>query len=47
MAFDTKTHKLFLINQDRKAAPPAAPGQSAARPELVPGSYRVLVVDPE
>jgi DNA-binding beta-propeller fold protein YncE len=46
MALDTKTHKLFLIDSDRKPEPPAQPGQPAPR-EFVPGSYRVLVVAPE
>jgi len=44
MALDLKTHKIYLINADRKPAPPAAPGQPAPRPESVPGSFRVLVV---
>jgi DNA-binding beta-propeller fold protein YncE len=47
MALDTKTHKLFLIDQDRTTPPPAAPGQPAPRAESVPGTYRVLVVAPE
>ena len=42
MALDLKTHKLFLITADRKTLP-ASPGQ-AARTEVVPGSFRVLVV---
>jgi len=47
MTLDTKTHKLFLITADRTAPRPAAAGQPAPRPEMVPGTFRVLVVGPE
>jgi len=47
MTLDNKTHNLFLINADRAARPSAAPGQPAQRPEIVPGSFRVLVVGPQ
>jgi YVTN family beta-propeller protein len=47
MTLDTKTHKLFLITADRTAPPPAAAGQPAPRAEMVPGTFRVLVVSPE
>jgi DNA-binding beta-propeller fold protein YncE len=44
MALDLKTHKIYLITADRKPAPPAAEGERAPRPEVVPGTFRVLVV---
>ena len=47
MTLDAKTHRLFLITADRTTPPPAAAGQQTTRPEMVPGSYRVLVVSPE
>ena len=47
MIVDQKKHKIFLITADRTTPPPAAAGQPAARPEQVPGSFRVLVVAPE
>lgn len=46
MILDQKTHKIFLITADR-TTPPAVEGQPAPRPEVVPGSFRVLVVAPE
>jgi YVTN family beta-propeller protein len=46
MALDLKTHKLFLINADR-TTPPAVAGQPQPRPEVVPGTFRVLVVAPD
>jgi len=44
MALDLKTHKIYLINADRKPAPPAPAGQPAPRPEVIPGTLRVIVV---
>jgi YVTN family beta-propeller protein len=46
MTLDQKTHKIFLITADR-ATPPAVAGQPAPTPQIVPGSFRVLVVAPE
>ena len=44
MALDLKTHKIFLCLADRAPTPPAAAGQPAPRADLVPGTFRVLVV---
>lgn len=46
MTLDPKTHKLFLITADR-TTPPAVEGQPAPSPVVVPGSFRVLVVEPQ
>ena len=45
MALDLKTHKLFLITADRTTSP--APAGQTARAEVVPGTFRVLVVGRE
>jgi len=44
MALDLKTHKIYLINADRKPAAPAAAGERPARPEVLADTFRVLVV---
>jgi YVTN family beta-propeller protein len=46
MILDQKTHKIFLITADR-TTPPAVAGQPAPTPQVVPGSFRVLVVAQE
>jgi DNA-binding beta-propeller fold protein YncE len=43
IALDTKTNRLFLITADF-AAPPAVPGGPPSRPQMVPGSFSILVV---
>ncbi|HEY3742591.1 MAG TPA: YncE family protein [Bryobacteraceae bacterium] len=43
ITIDTKTHKIYLPTADF-AAPPAAAGQKAGRPRIVPGSFRLLIV---
>jgi YVTN family beta-propeller protein len=44
LALDTKTNRLFLIAADFTPAPPAAPGQRPSRPQMVPGTFSILVV---
>jgi YVTN family beta-propeller protein len=44
MALDPKTHNVYLVTADRQPLPPDA--AAAARPALVPGSFRVLVYGP-
>ncbi|HEY4265364.1 MAG TPA: hypothetical protein VGM72_08600 [Micropepsaceae bacterium] len=46
MTLDTRSHKLFLITANR-TTPPAVAGQPAPRPQMVAGSFRVLVVGAE
>jgi DNA-binding beta-propeller fold protein YncE len=46
MALDPKTHNVYLVTADRAAVPPDAQTGSAARPRMVPGSFRVLVFGP-
>jgi len=46
MAVDTKTHRLFLPSADFIAPPPATPENPSPRRTMVPGSFRVLVLEP-
>ena len=44
IAADHALHKLYLPTADFRPEAPVAPGQKAARPEAVPGSFKVMVV---
>jgi len=44
IAADRALHKLFLPTADFKPQAPAAPGQKPARPEAIPGSFKVIVL---
>ena len=44
IAADRSLHKLYLPTADFGAAAPVQPGQKAARPEALPGSFRVIVI---
>jgi DNA-binding beta-propeller fold protein YncE len=44
IAADPALHKLFLPTADFKPQEPAAPGQKPARPEAIPGSFKVIVL---
>jgi DNA-binding beta-propeller fold protein YncE len=44
LALDTKTNRLFLITADFASPPAAAPGQPASRPQMVPGTFSILMV---
>lgn len=46
MAVDPKTHRLFLPSADFIPAPPATPENPKPRRTMVPGSFRVLVLEP-
>jgi hypothetical protein len=46
MAVDTKTHRLFLPSADFIPAPPATADNPKPRRTMVPGSFRVLVLEP-
>lgn len=45
MALDPKTHLIYLPTADFGPAPEAGPGQPS-RPPMLPGSFRILVLDP-
>ena len=44
LTLDTKTNHIVLITADFTPAPPPAPGQRPGRPQMVPGSFSILVV---
>jgi DNA-binding beta-propeller fold protein YncE len=44
LTLDTKTNRLFLITADFTSPPPAAPGQPRGRPQMVPGTFSIIVV---
>ena len=44
LAVDTALRKLFLPTADFQPQAPLAPGQKPARPEAIPGSFKVIVV---
>jgi hypothetical protein len=46
MALDEKTHRLYLATAQFGPPREAAPGQPRARPPMVPGSFKILVVGP-
>ena len=45
MAVDTKTHRVFMPSADWGPAPPTSGNPNPRRP-MVPGSFRVLVLEP-
>jgi DNA-binding beta-propeller fold protein YncE len=46
MAVDAKTHRVFLPSADFTPTPPATPENPKPRRTMVPGSFRVLVLEP-
>ena len=46
MEVDPKTHRLFLPTADFTPPPPATPDNPNPRRSMVPGSFRVLVLEP-
>lgn len=46
MAVDTKTHRLFLPTGDYGPAPPATPKNPHPWKPVIPGTFRVLVLEP-
>jgi hypothetical protein len=44
LTLDSKTGNILLITAEFAAAPPAAAGQKAARPQMVPDSFSIIVV---
>jgi hypothetical protein len=43
MTVDTATHLAYVAKAEYSAATPAANGQKAKRPQMVPGSMEVVV----
>jgi DNA-binding beta-propeller fold protein YncE len=46
MALDERTHRVFLVTADFGPAPAATPEQPHPRPPMLPGTFRLLVVEP-
>ena len=46
MALDERTHRIFLVTANFGAPPPVTPEQPHPRPAILPGSFRLLVVEP-
>ncbi len=44
LTLDTKTNHIVLITADFTPAPPAPSGQRPGRPQMVPGSFSILIV---
>ena len=44
MALDEQTHTLYLPTAEFQPAPPPQPGQRPQRPQMVPGSFKILEV---
>ena len=47
MALDTRTHRVYLVTADFGPPPPASPEQPHPRPAIQPGTFRLLVLEPE
>jgi DNA-binding beta-propeller fold protein YncE len=47
MALDEQSHRIFLVTANFGAAPPATPEHPHPRPAIVPGTFRLLVVEPQ
>jgi len=45
MTLDPKTHRIYVSSADFSAPPPAAPGAQPQRPQMVPGSFRVVAYE--
>ncbi len=45
MALDPKTHRIYVSAAEFTAPPPAAPGAQPQRPQMAPGSFKVVVYE--
>jgi DNA-binding beta-propeller fold protein YncE len=45
MTLDEQSHKIFLPTADFQPAPAPTPGQRPQRPQMVPGTFRLVVVE--
>jgi len=46
MALDEHSHRIFLVTANFGRTPPASAAHPHPRPEIVPGTFRVLIVEP-
>ena len=46
MAVDPKTHRLYVASAQFAAPAPVSAGAPPARPQVVPGSFKVVVFEP-
>ena len=46
MALDERTHRIFTVTASFGATPPATPEHPHPRPAILPGTFRVLVIEP-
>ena len=47
MALDERTHRVFLVTASFGAAPAATPEHPHPRPAILPGTFRLLVAEPQ
>ena len=47
MALDVGTHRIYLVTANFGAPPPATPEHPHPRPAILPGSFRLLVLEPQ
>ena len=47
MALDVTTHRIYLVTADFGAPPAATPEHPHPRPAILPGSFRLLVLEPQ
>lgn len=47
LALDTRTHRVYLVTADFGPPPAASPENPHPRPAIVPGTFRLLVLEPE
>lgn len=47
IALDPKTHRIYLPTAQLQSAPSPSPGQSPARPTIVPNTFKLLIYGPE
>jgi hypothetical protein len=46
MALDVRSHRIYLVTADFGAPPAATPEHPHPRPAILPGSFRLLVLEP-
>jgi len=46
MALDERTHRIYTVTADFGAPPPATPERPHPRPAILPGTFRMLVIEP-